>query len=196
MQKSKINTVLRRCKICDKEFYTTPQRVKIGYGKFCSRKCYAISITQNEPERFLRKILPEDNNGCMLWIGLRDKDGYGKFTTLSKKSVRAHRYMWELTNGIIPKELCVLHHCDNPPCVNPKHLFLGTNQDNANDKVIKKRSAHGIKHGNSKLTEEDVRTIRQMYKDGYSQRKIAKMYGVVKSTIRIIIIGKTWKHIK
>jgi hypothetical protein len=196
MNKSKNNTILRYCQICNKEFYTNSSRLKIGYGKFCSRDCYAKSIKRDEVERFLEKVSPEDTNNCMLWLSGTSPDGYGKFKIDVGKTVRAHRYMWELVNDFIPNGLCVCHHCDNPLCVNPKHLFLGTSKDNTIDKVSKGRGSFGIKHGNSKLVDEDIRNIRKLYEDGYTYQKIAKLYGVVKSTIRIIIVGKTWKHVK
>lgn len=115
----------------------------------------------------------------------------------------AHRVSWELHNGKIPKGhghhgTCVLHKCDTRSCVNPDHLFLGSNADNVADKVAKGRAAHlnGELHGKSKLTNDDVLKIWMMYKnDGISQRKIARQFGISQALVSNIACRRTWTHI-
>jgi hypothetical protein len=154
-------------------------------------------------ERFFQKIAPVDKNGCMLWIGNKYWDGYGKFHVreISNnisfwKTVRAHRYAWELKNGPIPKGLYVCHKCDNPLCVNPDHMFLGTQKNNLEDMASKKRSTIGCRNPMSKLTDEDIRIIREMYKNGYTQQSIANIYSLSRSNIGLIVTNQTWKHVK
>ena len=105
---------------------------------------------------------------------------------------RAHRLAYENAHGPIPSGMVVCHTCDNRACVNPDHLFLGTHADNVADKVSKKRQARGQKHGNAKLTEQQVLDIR---KDPRSLRKIAKDYNMDYTTISAIKKRITWKHI-
>ncbi|KKM00856.1 hypothetical protein LCGC14_1800190, partial [marine sediment metagenome] len=115
-------------------------------------------------KRFWAKVI-KNKNGCWEWKNATDTSGYGLFWKNGKHH-KAHRISWELHNGKIPKGLLVLHTCDNPLCVNPNHLWLGTNQDNQNDMYAKNRGkkATGEKHGCAKLTWEVVRIIRKLYK--------------------------------
>ena len=107
--------------------------------------------------------------------------------------IGAHRYSYELAYGPIPDGLCCCHRCDNPQCINPEHLFLGTRSDNLQDAVRKGRMAHGETQGNSKLTEVDVRAIRE---DKVSTGSIlGEKYGVHPNTIYAIKKGLTWKHV-
>ena len=106
--------------------------------------------------------------------------------------LKAHRVAWTLTFGKIPDELCCCHHCDNPECCNPYHLFVGTPSDNIADMVAKKRHAHGNKHGNSKLTEDDVLEIRILLKNGLKQIEIAELYEIKPACISHISTGHRW----
>lgn len=122
-------------------------------------------------------------------------NGYGRFG-VNYSLIFAHRYSWEIHNGKIPDGLHVLHFCDNPLCVNPKHLFVGTQQDNVNNCIGKERQTRGEAHGMSKLTTEDVLEIRRLGKTTkLSQRKLAIMFDVDQATIGRIILRKLWKHI-
>lgn len=84
---------------------------------------------------------------CWIWTAGRDKDGYGKIRDINNRDLRAHRVSWEIHNGPIPDGLCVLHHCDNPACVRPDHLKLGSHADNVADKVARHRSPFGARNG-------------------------------------------------
>lgn len=140
---------------------------------------------------------------CVLWIGSRSKKGYGKFYANGRDSL-AHRVAYSLENKCeVPASLVVMHICDNPSCVNPTHLRLGTNQDNIDDKVSKGRQsrtkpiapyATGEKHGRSKLTEKDVSLIRELHASGSSTRALANEFGVTSPQISRICTRKQWRH--
>ena len=143
-------------------------------------------------ERFDEKYIPEPNSGCWLWISNQRK-GYGEMY-INTKRIPAHRVSWTIHYGEIPDGLLCLHTCDNPSCVNPVHLFLGTNSDNMKDKASKGRgySPTGIKHHMNKLTEDDVLAIRD---DARKQWEIAEDYGIAQSGISKIKSRETWSHL-
>ena len=130
--------------------------------------------------------------GCWTWLGCTDLDGYGRFG-VAGKTVLAHRVSYEMHNGKIPTNMCVLHRCDNPGCVNPAHLWSGTYLDNAQDRENKNRGAYGEKHWQAKLTEEQVREIRRSSKP---QGAIAKRFGIDQAHVSRIKNRRKWKHIK
>lgn len=111
--------------------------------------------------------------------------------------VSAHRYCWTIHFGAIPKGKWVCHHCDNPPCCNPSHLFLGTPSDNTRDMLRKGRrpSRKGTKHPLAKLTDENVVDIRRQHRNGKTMYRIAKDTGMSAGQIRRIIFRKNWTHI-
>jgi hypothetical protein len=149
-------------------------------------------------DRFWRKV---DRQGdCWEWQASRDGLGYGFFRVANGESMKkAHRVAWELTYGAIPDGLIVCHRCDNPPCVNPEHLFLGTWQDNVDDRVAKNRSSRLVSHFGetsplAKLTAEQVDAIRYRYAaGGILQRELADEYRVTQTTISKIVRGVRWK---
>ena len=155
-------------------------------------------------ERFWAKVDKRGPDECWPWTGATTREGYGHFYVIGKTG-RAHRVSWELKNGKIPPHgshhgYCICHHCDNPSCQNPAHLFLGTNKDNVTDKVNKGRhhtvSRPGSKNPQSKLTETDVIEIRRMLAHGgLTQRWMAKLYKVHFSTINSIAKGNKWRHV-
>lgn len=133
---------------------------------------------------------------CIEWTGARIPEGYGqKWNPRTKKAELAHRLAWEKANGPIPAGMFVCHKCDNPPCVNPEHLFLGTPKDNMADKCRKGRQPRGETHPRAKLTERDVREIRRADGHGSSQRELARLYGVSPRSIQFIIQRRTWTHV-
>lgn len=120
--------------------------------------------------------------------------GYGAFW-LRGKTCKAHRVAWELTNGGIPDGLCVLHECDNPKCVNPNHLFLGTVLINNIDKAQKDRSLFGERNPRAKLSPQDVDDIRRQYaRGGLSQAAIAMQYGIDNTQVSRIVRRKQWNR--
>ena len=133
---------------------------------------------------------------CWIWKASLDGSGYGWFSDKSKM-IRAHRTSWRLVRGAIPDSLQVLHHCDNRRCVNPNHLFLGTNADNISDRMSKgrKSGAAGTKNGRAKLSVDDVHGIRKRLISGDRQIDIAKDYGVSQGSISWISRGQHWNAV-
>jgi hypothetical protein len=161
-------------------------------------------------DRFWEKV--QKTETCWLWTGSKRYKGYGAIGyRVNGKNVndRAHRFSYRLHIGPIPTGLFVLHTCDTPACVNPEHLFLGTNEDNVHDMMAKgkrvpamthcgdaARYIRGHDHHAAKFTEEDIRFIRQLYQEGgWSYGTLAKRFGVIFSTIQKIVKRERWKHI-
>ena len=153
-------------------------------------------------ERFWAKV--ERSAGCWRWNGSHVHNGYGQILgTVGGKRIplRAHRVSWELHFGPIPDGSMVLHRCDVRDCVNPSHLFLGTASDNTRDMVSKGRQfvpapRLGRDHWASKLTEYAVSDIRMRHARGETIVALAREYGVDRGTVRGIVIGRTWKHVR
>ena len=178
------------CETCGVEF--EPDRVG---RRFCSRSCASrFSHPPSTPGSFWARI--KITEGCWLWTG-PTQDGYGRLT-YRYRHVGAHRLAWELTNGPIPKGLCICHHCDVRACCNPEHLFLGSIADNVADRDAKGRRGdeRGERNGSSKLTDHQVREIRQLIAAGRFHTSIAAAYGVSHTTIRDIATGDTWAWLK
>lgn len=145
-------------------------------------------------DRFYDKVMPEPNTGCWLWLSTTNWKGYGQFW-INGKYQMAHRisYLWNVAD--IPDGLLVLHTCDNPSCVNPDHLRVGTNQDNMTDRNKKNRQAKGNFHGNRKLIDEDIISIRSMIDSKIPLRQIANAFGVTRRNINDIKNKAIWNHI-
>lgn len=148
-------------------------------------------------------IQPNMTTRCWTWTDHVNEDGYGKIHSGKDKVYTmksAHRVSWLLHFGSLPqKPICVLHKCDNPTCVNPDHLYLGTQKDNAKDRNSRGHGhiPKGIKNGRAKLSEDDVRAIRQRYEyRKFSFQKLADLYGVSTTMINDIVYYRSWKHIK
>jgi hypothetical protein len=131
---------------------------------------------------------------CWEWSGLIGTNGYGK-ARYKGRNISPHRFSYESFVGTIPNGMHVCHQCDNRPCFNPEHLFLGTAKDNAQDMVRKGRSLTGSRHSMHKLTDCDVRTVLDLLACGWPKARIASLFGVSSYTIYSISTGKTWKHI-
>ena len=149
-------------------------------NRLCVNPKHLVLDAESKEMRFWNKT-KKQKSGCWEWTGSKFKSGYGQ-VRIKRKLARAHRIAWELVNGPIPKGMCVLHRCDNPPCVNPDHLFLGTQSENMQDMVEKDRRG---------LTMLQKQEIRKRYAKGVVfQRELADEYGVTRSYISIIISGK------
>jgi len=172
-------------------------------------------------QRFWSKV--ERTSGCWLWTGRKSADGYGEFTSKGKV-VRAHRFVYELTKEAIPPGHLVCHHCDNPSCIRPEHLFLGLPRDNSLDMKLKGRAARGDRNGSrhffrspewrqrfsenqkkvavkgelvntAKLTKESVRQIRAAHDRGESKRALASAFGVHRSQVSRVMLRQAWRHV-
>lgn len=131
-------------------------------------------------------------NGCRVWTGTLFRDGYGQMTWKGRVR-RAHAVAWEEAGrGSLPAGMVFCHTCDNRRCVNPDHMFIGTNKDNMADMVAKGRSGRGSKNANAKLTAEQVRAIRQ---DGRPHKQIAADYGIKSSNVSHIKTRRNWASI-
>lgn len=154
-------------------------------------------------ERFHAKYIPEPNSGCWLWDAAVSTGGYGRIGDGSSKVLQAHRVAYEIHRGPIPPGLNVCHRCDVPLCVNPEHLFLGTQRENLDDMTRKGRASRaglrvqiGERHSRSKVTADQVRAIRHAYDTGLSnQTELGATYGMTPAGIGYIVRRKHWRHV-
>lgn len=176
--------------MCAIEGCTNPQLrygvCSLHYQRWKRTKSFDL-VTITEEERFWSKVDKTSATGCWNWTATRNAQGYGAIRH-NRKMVAAHRLVWEMTNGPIPDGLDVCHHCDNPSCVNPSHLFLGTHGDNMLDMAIKERRIF-------KLTQRDVKEIRRLRSEGRLLSDIAELFGISSSSVSGIALGRTWKHV-
>lgn len=143
---------------------------------FCSDKC-----------RFLAYVQKSDND-CWNWLGSKNRGGYGLFSSVNDRHGTAHRVSYKLFKGEIPENMQVCHTCDNPACVKPAHLWLGTTQDNKKDQLNKGR-------GFIKLNAKDILEIRKLSENGIGSMTIARLFEVTCATISSIIKRRSWKHV-
>lgn len=165
-----------------------------------------VEISEEAASRFWSKVDKRGDNDCWLWTGSRSRSGYGSLT-MSGKPMKAHRVSFMMANDGIPKGLFVCHTCDNPPCVNPRHLFSGTARDNVEDMVRKGRNVRPVRDESkvayvrgmtspaAKLTDQDVLDIRRRRATGELRKFIAADYGVDVTLVSQIAYKKIWKHI-
>jgi hypothetical protein len=141
---------------------------------------------------FWEKVIQTETDHCWEWIGATQSQGYGSFS-INGKTYLAHRISYTICHGDIPEGLCVLHHCDNRLCVNPGHLFLGTNFDNIQDMVRKNRQSHNTTNRITKLNIDQVELMRRLYKGGgESYATLAKKFLVSKYSIGAVIRSDSW----
>jgi hypothetical protein len=183
MSASTIETMPIDCTKCGLSFKTAGARAcQVKYQNCCT-----------DQERFWMRIVKVES-GCWLFQGFKDAWGYGHFKGFGKR-YQAHRYAFEITHGKrIPAGKLVLHSCDNPPCVNPAHLRLGTNADNRNDSIARNRLPRGESIHTAKLTREQVVEIRAL-EGKATQRVVADKYGVSQTAVAAIFKRRSWKFL-
>ena len=173
--------------------------------RLCRRMCslnFVIAITKIRKMKMTKikttkQRFYEKTGLDWQWIGYKNNRGYGTLYVDGKHKY-AHRISYQIHIGKIPNGMCVLHSCDNPACVNPEHLHLGTQKINAYEREIRNRGNHvrGEKNGRSKFTIKQILEIRKKSQKGISNAELAKEYSVVNSTIHFIKTKKHWKHVK
>lgn len=175
------------------------ERGREGRGRFCSIRCSSLAQPRrSKAERFWEKV---DRSGeCWVWTGDRDRWGYGRlWTHVDGKPTYefAHRLSLEMVGSPVPAGLYALHTCDNPPCVNPEHLYAGTILDNNTDRESRGRriAPRGEDHASALLTEWQVRDIRARYPHAASASALASEHGVSRSLIRAVASRRLWKHV-
>lgn len=157
---------------------------------YCSRPCMVLGRRKSIAERFDALVVRHPGNVCWEWRGRAYRFGYGRLK-INGRMLSAHRVSYVLTYGPIPDGLYVLHRCDNPPCTNPAHLWLGTHTDNVRDSVAKDRSA------GARLTAAQVREIRAAWAvGGTTKAALGRAYGVNYRTVADILSGDTWSHLE
>lgn len=139
-----------------------------------------------DEERLLKYLSTVDADSCWEWQGHRTRGGYGTVSGTSSPRV-ASRVAYETWIGPIPDGMVICHSCDNPPCCNPAHLFVGTSRENTEDMLNKRRGIHGERHHWHRLTDEEVHTIRFLANQGFQQRPIARMIGCSQSQVSNIV---------
>lgn len=179
-----------QCPLCGSSKRASSSRCWSCYKAWCN----------DIPGKFWEKVQKTDS--CWLWLGAKSKTGYGSFGG-PDGTILAHRFAWILANGPVPDDMCILHRCDNPPCVRNDsngHLFLGSQQDNVSDCIEKNRHStpprlKGDLHPHAVLNETLVRLIRAEAATGVRRTDIARMLGVDKTTINRVVNRQTWTHI-
>lgn len=191
----KKSSVLKTCEVCGSQF--SAQKYRADEARFCSRKCFykhgSGVAPRTEIEKRSKFLTGFDTpvGKCWEWKLHRDANGYG-ITVRVNGSRLAHRAALYFKLGKLPKDQCVLHRCDNPPCVNPDHLFIGSHLDNMLDMKSKNRNEKGQRRYNAKLKDSDIPKIRE---DGRSHSKIAATFGVTRTIITNIKNRKSWQHV-
>lgn len=196
------------CTCCSQPFYVHPSQRTTT--RFCSKGCRRAWGKETGKKRFWSRVgNPDPSTGCREWVGSRNLPPvfpYGRFKT-GGTEYKAHVMAWMLTHGEIPEGILVCHKCDNPPCCNPDHLFLGTPRENLMDAIKKgrwkPRSGYkritgnvGENHPLAKLNRNSVLEIRTKYVRGlYGAARLAKEYGVSKPAVVAVIRRETWAYV-
>lgn len=194
------NLMPKRCALCGNEITRASVRTiaKFRMAKFCSRACASHSRTNLTLEaRFWDKVsIPTDPKACWVWVAGKHPSGYGMIGVPGGKHKYAHRLSLEFATGqFIPHGMMVLHSCDNPSCVNPAHLSIGTAAENSADAMSKGRTPRGERAGHAKLSDNDVRGIRWLMSEGSKLSDVARQFKVTPGTISCIRDRITWRHI-
>lgn len=181
------------CDTCSKEFKRSPCHAKANARAFCSQKCWQ---SQSLEKKFWKLVNISEADSCWEWQGRRHARGYGTIKDGGKLRL-AHRVSWEIHFGPIPEGMCVCHKCDNPPCINPSHFFLGTNQENTADRVAKGRSGRtqGEANHQAKINNSIVLDIFIFRGDGFGSKEIAEALCIRRAMVNDVLSRRRWKHV-
>jgi hypothetical protein len=189
---------VKYCLQCGTAFTAKPSEMR--RRKYCSAPCGFKAKSADVEQRFWARVKISGPDECWPFIGSRPT--HHQVIKHQQKEILAHRYAYESAHGAIPDGLFVLHKCDNPPCVNPRHLFLGTQLDNMRDMDRKGRRGKGgfatpggLPH-NTRLNETQVREIRQMLQSGMGVAAVSRAYSMSETAIRDIRNGKNWAGVR
>jgi hypothetical protein len=179
------------CPICGSWFQTRHKETQT-----CSRSCGRRLVYGPVDALFWAQVQRGSEDDCWPWLGYQDAAGYGRTNKCGEHF--AHRVAWVLTQGQIPTGLKVLHTCDNPPCCNPAHLYLGTQLENMRDMVQRGRGGdhRGQRNGRARISESDVCRIRSEREMGQTQGQLAALFGVGQQAISRLLAGKSWGHVQ
>lgn len=185
------------CMHCGKTFSRQPSWIPPSGRTFCSRPCFWAAKRIIDLRAYLlerRRVDPE--TGCWIYTGTTDQDGYGKVQHDGQRQL-VHRAALELWGNhvFMPGEFAC-HHCDNPPCFNPDHLYVGTHADNVQDRDDRGRTLRGNKHPRSVVTEAQARMIKGLLHDGVRACDIAREMGIKKHLVFAIKQGRSWKWLE
>lgn len=187
------------CGWCGRKFQVWRYRLKGGKAICCSGHCAmsyrrsleSISIA-SIVARFWSKV---DTSGkCWVWMGPRNKKGYGYFS-VGRRTFSVHRWLHQFIHGPLAKGQQVLHRCANPPCIRPSHLYAGTHAENMTDRNVMGHTARGERSGKARLTDDQVRAMRADVAAGLTWVKAAAKYDVSRQTVRMVVTGRSWKHV-
>lgn len=202
--------ITRNCLICTTAYAKKPSKTDT---KYCSKKCRIVATARNgtfwntatkeEAIDRIRKSYEKfviKHDGCWDWSGYKNNHGYGVLAAIGGKgkTTKAHRASWIIHKGDIPEGLWILHHCDNPACSNPDHLYAGTPKDNSRDAYARNRmpDTHGENHPRTKLTNAQVIEIKKLLLTDPFNKNIAALYNVAVHVISSIRAGKSFRNIK
>ena len=196
METSEVFLETGSCSSVTREMDSTGGRAWVQFLTMYKKGPSAMPKKQSLSEYFYSRI--RKSGACWEWIGPGDKSmGYGTCSDYQEPSRKAHRLSWVLHHGAIPAELFVLHSCDNRICVNPSHLWLGTQKDNQQDAVRKNRSSRGERNGMAVLTADSVRELRARYTGQRGELKLfASEYGITSQAIKFAVSGRNWAWVK
>lgn len=153
-----------------------------------------MKYCKKDVERFRKRVAVAGPDDCWLWTGNKNQYGYGRLRVNGRRRV-ASRISYEINVGQIPPGMLVMHVCDNPPCVNPKHLVVGTNDENMHDAAVKGRMNRGENNCQAKLTEDQVRDIRRRHSNGERAADLAAEFGLKRFAVFKICNRSRWKHV-
>lgn len=181
------------CASCNKQFERAASKVRAAKSKnlLCSRKCQSMFLSVPVYDRLWPKIDKRGPDECWPWLGYRDKNGYGRVFNRHGSKLPTRLVVELVLCEPLPEWLFVLHHCDNPPCCNPAHLFLGNDAANTADKMAKGRHCRHDKRPLAKLTIEKAREIRAATG---TLRELAIAFGVGQTVVWSVRHGRAWKE--